>query len=92
MDLDLPVIVVAENRLGCLNHVLLTVRAIETGGLKCVGVVLNDLAKEPDLAMTTNAEILQSCLTLPVLAGFDPGKAELGLELRRMIPEIEELL
>ena len=91
MDLHLPVIVVAENRLGCLNHVLLTVRAIETGGLKCVGVVLNNLAKEPDLAMTTNAEILRSCLTLPVLAGFDPGKAEFGIGLRQMIPEIEEL-
>ena len=92
MDLDLPVIVVAENRLGCLNHVLLTVRAIETGGLKCVGVVLNNLAREPDLAMTTNAEILQNCLTLPVLAGFDPDKAELGSGMRRMIPEINELL
>ena len=89
---DLPVIVVAENRLGCLNHILLTVRAIETAGLKCAGVVLNDLAKEPDLAMTTNAEILRSCLTLPVLAGFDPAKAELGLRLRQMIPEIHELL
>ena len=87
----LPVIVVAENRLGCLNHVLLTVRAIETGGLKCVGVVLNNLAREPDLAMTTNAEILRSCLTLPVLAGFDPDKAELGSGLRRMIPEIERI-
>jgi dethiobiotin synthetase len=75
-----------------LNHVLLTVRAIETGGLKCAGVVLNNLAKEPDLAMTTNAEILRSCLTLPVLAGFDPGKAEFGIGLRQMIPEIEELL
>jgi len=92
IDLDLPVIVVAENRLGCLNHVFLTVRAIETGGLRCVGVVLNNLGKEPDLAMKTNAEILQSCLTLPVLAGFDPDKAELGLWLRRMLPQIDELL
>ena len=88
VDLRLPVIVVAENRLGCLNHILLTVRAIETAGLKCAGVVLNDLAKEPDLAMTTNAETLRSCLTLPVLACFDPAKAELDPHLRQMIPEI----
>jgi len=91
-DLDLPVIVVAKNRLGCLNHALLTVRAIETGSLKCLGVVLNDLTSEPDLAMTTNAETLQNCLTVPILAGFDPGKTELGLGLRRMMAEIEELL
>ena len=88
VDLRLPVIVVAENRLGCLNHILLTVHAIETAGLKCAGVVLNDLAKEPDLAMTTNAETLRSCLALPVLAGFDPAKAELDPHLRQMIPEI----
>ena len=69
-DLRLPVLVVAENRLGCLNHILLTVRAIETAGLKCAGVVLNDLAQESDLAMATNAEILRSCLTLPILAGL----------------------
>ena len=92
MDLGLPVIIVAENRLGCLNHVLLTVRAIETAGLKCAGVVLNDLAKESDLAMTTNAEILRSCLALPVLAGFDLGKAEFGARLGQMIPEIGDLL
>ena len=88
VDLRLPVIVVAENRLGCLNHILLTVRAIEAAGLKCAGVVLNDLAKESDLAMTTNAEILRSCLTLPILAGFDPAKAELDCRLRQMLPEI----
>ena len=88
VDLRLPVIVVAENRLGCLSHILLTVRAIESAGLKCAGVVLNDLAKESDLAMTTNAEILRSCLTLPILAGFDPAKAELDRRLRQMLPEI----
>ena len=36
-ELALPVIVVALNRLGCLNHVLLTARAIESAGLKCAG-------------------------------------------------------
>ena len=91
VDLRLPVIVVAENRLGCLNHILLTVRAIESAGLKCAGVVLNDLAKESDLAMTTNAEILRSCLTLPILAGFDPAKAELDRRLRQMLPEFHLL-
>jgi len=90
-DLRLPVLVVAENRLGCLNHILLTVRAIETAGLKCAGVVLNDLTQEPDLAMATNAEILRSCLTLPVLAGFDPDTTGMTERLSEMMPEISEL-
>jgi dethiobiotin synthetase len=91
-DLRLPVILVAENRLGCINHILLTVSAIEAAGLKCAGVVLNDLAKESDLAMATNAKILRSCLTLPVLAGFDSARTGFDAPLREMIPEIEEIL
>jgi dethiobiotin synthetase len=91
-DLCLPILVVAQNRLGCLNHILLTVRAIETAGLKCAGVVLNDLAQESDLAMTTNEQILRSCLTLPVLAGFNPDTTGMIERLSQMMPEISGLL
>jgi dethiobiotin synthase len=41
--LDLPVVVVAANRLGVLNHCLLTVQAIEARGLTVLGLVLNDM-------------------------------------------------
>ncbi len=89
-ELALPVIVIAQNRLGCLNHVLLTVRAIEGAGLRCAGVVLNDFARDSDLAMRTNAEILQSCLTAPVATGFG---CETTSDLDRweqMMPEISQ--
>lgn len=36
-DLRLPVIIVAQNRLGCLNHVLLPVRSIMAAGVRCAG-------------------------------------------------------
>lgn len=91
-ELALPVVVVAQNRLGCLNHVLLTVRAIESAGLKCAGVVLNDFVRESDLAMKTNAEILQSCLTTPIVRGFGRESGSDFAQLRQMVPEINELL
>ncbi len=91
-ELALPVVVVAQNRLGCLNHVLLTVRAIESAGLKCAGVVLNDFARESDLAMKTNAEILQSCLTTPIVPGFGRESGSNFAQLRQMVPEINELV
>jgi dethiobiotin synthetase len=91
-DLRLPVIVIAENRLGCLNHILLTVSAIRSAGLNCGGIVLNDLAKTADLVMSTNAAILRSCLTLPIHAGFDPGETGIDPWLREMIPEFEEIV
>ncbi|MEO8044986.1 MAG: dethiobiotin synthase [Spartobacteria bacterium] len=91
-ELGLPVIVVALNRLGCLNHVLLTVHAIESAGLKCAGVVLNSFAQEADIAMATNAEILRSCLSLPIATGFGrEGGADLD-KFAQMMPEISRLL
>jgi dethiobiotin synthetase len=91
-DLRLPVIVIAHNRLGCLNHILLTVRCIQSAGLRCAGVVLNDLTKEVDTASTTNAEILQRCLTLPILPRFDLESDEIAPSLREMLPEIGQHL
>jgi dethiobiotin synthetase len=91
-DLRLPVIVVAANRLGCLNHVLLTVRSIEGGALKCAGVILNSLGEASEVATATNAEILQRCLPLPILPCFNRDSAEIAPSLRRMMPEISRLL
>jgi dethiobiotin synthetase len=37
--LKLPVLVVAKNRMGCLNHAVLTVRSVAAHELHCVGLV-----------------------------------------------------
>lgn len=69
--LDLPVLVVALNQLGCLNHTLLTVQSIEMQQMTIAGVVLNPQTSGADIASTTNAEILREILgraTLPMLA------------------------
>ena len=42
MALKLPVIVVVANRLGMLNHTLLTVEAVRDSGLTLAGVVINN--------------------------------------------------
>jgi len=42
-ELELPVLLVAEDRLGCINQVLLSLEAIERRGLTLAGVVLNRL-------------------------------------------------
>lgn len=59
--LGLPVLVVAANRLGCLNHTLLTTGAVRSSGLPCLGVYLN-LFGEEDLSQRTNADLLSSRL------------------------------
>lgn len=66
--LGLPVVVVAANRLGCINHILLTVRAIQARGLRCAGIVLNQLEDEMDTAMVTNKGVIESLAGVPLLA------------------------
>ena len=56
--LALPVVVVVANRLGCLNHTLLTLESIHARGLSCPGIVLNHLTPDADIAQRTNAQIL----------------------------------
>ncbi len=57
-DLSLPVLVVAGNRLGVLNHFKLTLRYLESEGIPFFGVILNDLTQESFPARELNeAEI-----------------------------------
>jgi dethiobiotin synthetase len=79
-QLKLPVLVVAQNRLGCLNHTNLTVRSVIEHGLVCVGVVLNDNTGLTDIATNTNAEILRQILDVPILPMLPEGVAELTPE------------
>jgi dethiobiotin synthetase len=45
-DLSLPVLVVAGNRLGVLNHLQLTLRYLDSEGIPLFGVILNDWTQE----------------------------------------------
>ncbi len=57
---ELPVIVVALNRLGALNHTMLTWSAIEQAGLTRHATYLNSPSPSQDLAMMTNPGVLKS--------------------------------
>ena len=79
-DLGLPVLVVAQNRLGCLNHTLLTLQSIAARGLRCVGVVLNATGGEKGVASSTNAEVLRKLLEVPVLPELIENATEVTAE------------
>ena len=63
-EFALPVLVVAANRLGVINHTLLTVAAIRASGLRCAGVLLNHVQPPApdDAAVLTNAAVLAELL------------------------------
>ncbi|MBE0492704.1 MAG: dethiobiotin synthase [Thiomicrospira sp.] len=47
-QLALPIILVVGNRLGCINHALLTLEAIQQRHLTLAAIVLNDLSQQAD--------------------------------------------
>lgn len=66
-DLSLPVILVAANKIGALNHIILTVNAIRAKGLTCAGIILNQLEDEMDTAMITNKGVVEELAGVPLL-------------------------
>ena len=60
---QLPLLLVAGNKLGVLNHVLLTVRAAETAGVPVRAIVLTSLSdRDATVAETTNFDALVTLL------------------------------
>ena len=83
--MKLPVLVVAQNRLGCLNHAALTVRSVAAYELRCIGLVLNSTEMASDIAGLTNADILKQILNVPLLAGLGESLTELPVDWRLML-------
>ncbi|MEI6278007.1 MAG: dethiobiotin synthase [Verrucomicrobiae bacterium] len=77
--LALPVIVVAANRLGCVNHTLLTIESIRARGLECRGIILNTIQPSPDEAARTNRALLEEFTSVPILMEISPGQSEIEL-------------
>ncbi len=65
--LKLPLVVVAANRLGAINHLLLTLEHASHVGLRVLGYVFNRLDNQPSLAAETNRETLLSLTAVPCL-------------------------
>ena len=65
--LKLPLLVVAANKLGVINHLLLTLEHASCKGLSVLGYVLNRLSSETSAAAETNREVLSGLTGVPCL-------------------------
>ena len=95
--LDAPVLVVGADRLGVVNHALLTLRALAGARLAPLGVVLS-APERPDASTGTNAGTLARVLarsdphlagrvaTLPRVASVDEAAAGLAAVVRWIAP------
>lgn len=86
-SLAAPVVVVARAGLGTLSETELAVRAIESAGLRCAGIVIGSWPYEPDLAERLNLEDLPRLTGVPVLGRVPAGAGRLEpAEFARLAP------
>lgn len=81
-EMNLPVLLVVRNRLGSLNHALLTLDSMKARGLTCSGIVLNNHpADQGDLSREGNRRLLPQLTAVPILFEISPGQTDLELQL-----------
>jgi dethiobiotin synthetase len=69
--LGLPLLIVARDALGTINHTTLTVEAARSRGLKVIGVVVNrSRPGRPDLAERLNPDAIARAAKIDVLASL----------------------
>ncbi|GAA0421086.1 dethiobiotin synthase [Cocleimonas flava] len=70
--LNLPIILIAADKLGCINHTLLSIEAIERCGLNLMGVVLNQIdSQNTDTQNMNNFEDLSEKINYPIISTND---------------------
>ncbi|MEM1098294.1 MAG: dethiobiotin synthase [Planctomycetota bacterium] len=92
-----PTLVVCRAELGTLNHTVLTVEALERGGCRVVGLVMNHTAADPseadDPTIATNAHWLERMTGVKVLCRVPRGRdSAMQLEHGRMDPAVQHAI
>jgi dethiobiotin synthetase len=75
-DLNLPVIIVAANKLGVINHLMLTLTCLKQNGITPLCVILNNIEHKKNLAQKTNLSALQKLLKNLSILEFSYNAAE----------------
>lgn len=95
-QLDVPIILVVGMRLGCLNHALLTMRAIADAQIECAGWIANVI--DPHMsALQENIDTLRERIKAPLLgiipfqAGADARVAATHLCLEPLVKEAADV-
>ncbi len=72
VGLGCPVILVVAIRLGCINHALLSAKAIQDSGLKLAGWVANHVMDDPDQdrRYVENVATIENMIGVPCLASI----------------------
>ena len=84
-ELDLAVLVVAGNKLGAINHTLLTIEALKNRGMKMLGVIFNNAKGEDKKILADNPRVIQA-LSGQKNLGVLPWMKNYGQLYKKFIP------
>ncbi|MBF0521081.1 MAG: dethiobiotin synthase [Nitrospirae bacterium] len=84
-ELQLPVIVVCENRLGAINHTLLTLDFLKARKISVIGIIINHTSTADTLALRTNPEIIAELSLGAPIIGTVPFISDISSESLKKI-------
>ena len=83
--LKLPVLIVAQNKLGAINHTLLTIEALKKRKIRILGLIFNDIRNEKRRILEDNPRIVKA-LTKEKLFGVLPREKRLKKLYAKFLP------
>ncbi|MBD1379542.1 dethiobiotin synthase [Metabacillus arenae] len=85
--LELPIVIVARPNLGTINHTFLTVHYAKSIGVRILGIVINGISDNPDIAEKSNPKLIEELCGVPIL-GITPKLKEVTNEsVQKMVKE-----
>lgn len=84
-ELGLPVLVVAQNKLGVINHMLMTIEALKNRKMKILGVLFNNCQGQNKLILKDNPDIIGK-ITKQNILGTLPWNKRFDLLYKKFLP------
>ncbi|MCL5674814.1 MAG: dethiobiotin synthase [Candidatus Omnitrophica bacterium] len=85
-ELSLPVVLVAGNKLGTINHTLLSIEALKKRKIRILGIIFNNLEKKTDLRILEDNPVILNKITGEKILGVLPWTKDINLLYRKFIP------
>ncbi len=84
-ELSLPVLVVAQNKIGAINHILMTIEVLKQRKMKILGIIFNNCPGQNKLVLQDNPEIIRK-ITKQKILGVLPWNKKLDLLYKKFLP------
>ncbi len=90
-QLDLPVLVVAQNKLGAINHILMTIEVLKQRKMKISGILFNNCQGQNKSVLKDNPGIIKK-ITGQKILGVLPWNKNFDLLYKKFLPVARKII